>query len=234
MDYGDRYTIKVCVDYTDEIDEEEEDNNCRTEEIRVGYEDNNRGNDDRRGGIDGCPFQDLYRVSWAAEAICELFDEGIVNGRDRGSFEPQENVTRAEFLKMILLGGDYSVYSISGSDDYSDVDSGDWYYPYVTYATKRGFVSGYDDGTFRPNDPINRAEAVVILMRTAYETLWSFTQLDIPFWDVDREDWYAYAVVLAHEENIVEGYWDRSFRPEENLNRAEAAIMTLRAMNELF
>jgi hypothetical protein len=226
LDFGDTYEIEVCVDTTDTVDEERENNNCKEEDIRVGY--------DRENGGHGCPFQDMYTINWAKDAVCELYSEGIVNGRDSNSYEPAENVTRAEFLKMLLLGADYGVYPVDSADDYWDVSEGDWFYTYVTYATNRGFVDGYDDGSFRPNDPINRAEAVVMMMNVAYEELWSFDQRDIPFWDVDRDDWYAYAVVIAYEEDVVEGYWDDSFRPNDNLNRAEAAVLTLRAMVELF
>ena len=226
LDRGDTYQIKVCVDTSDTVDEDDEDNNCRTEVIRVGY--------DEEEHIACGVFYDLYDARWAINAICELYEENIIEGRETHYYEPTEDITRAEFLKIALLAADYDVYSIDSADDYSDISEEDWFYKYVTFATKRGFVEGYDDGTFRPNEPINRAEAVVILMRVACEDVWHYTTKDIPFWDVERSEWYTYAVVLAYEEDIIEGYHDRSFRPEDNLTRAEAAAMAYRAMKEIF
>lgn len=231
LDYGDTYEIEVCTDTSDNVDEERESNNCRTERIKVGYEDYYDDDDN-----DSChAFYDINRISWATDAICELYDEDIVNGKNAHYFEPEQATTRAEFLKMLLLAGDYDPYSISSGDHYKDVNPSDWFYKYVTYATKRGFVDGYDDNTFRPNDPINRAEAVVMLMRIAYEDdYWSYDSDDIPFWDVSRTDWYAYAVVKAYEDDVIEGNWDHSFRGGDPLSRAAAAVIVVRAMNEYF
>ncbi len=218
------YNIKVCTDTTDVVDEEDEDN-CRTERLTV----EGKMADDPDSEIDcKSPFWDM-RGHWAEKTVCLLWESGIVRGRGDHSFEPAEDVTRAEFLKMVLLNAGYQPYAIDSEDEYSDVEEGDWYYSYITYATRRGFVEGYGDGTFRPNDSINRAEAIVMIMRVAGEEWWHYTGRDVHYWDVERDEWYSYAVAIAWKDGIIGGnYRDRNFRPEDDMTRAEAATVIRR------
>jgi hypothetical protein len=165
---------------------------------------------------------------WAETAICLLYDAGIVSGKSENYFYPDDTITRAEFLKIMLLNAEEDVEEVADVF-YDDVDEDDWFYEYVTYASDQGFVEGYDDGTFRPNDPINRAEAVVMTMRVYDEELWTFDAGDIDFYDVDVNDWFAYAVILAGQNHIVQGYEDGSFRPKNDITRAEVAVIARRA-----
>lgn len=232
FDIGDTYVedededtdVEVCVDYTENIDEDDEDNNCEKEDI----EELEEGPDEN----DCSTFIDIDD-HWGQDYICNLYERGTVEGRSTRLFEPDEDVSRAEFLKMVMLDAGLDPYATSNVY-YDDVSSRDWYYSYVTYATTRGYVEGYEDGTFRPNDDISRGEAVVILMRVADEESWDFDESDIDYWDVYRSDWFAYAVVLCDEFNIVEGYGDGSFRPFEDLSRAEAAKIIDRAYEEFY
>lgn len=218
------YQVKVCTDTTDEVDEDDEDN-CRTERIVV---EGPMADDDDRYESCASPFWDM-RNHWAQKAVCMLWRQDIVDGRETHYFEPEEDVTRAEFLKMILLNAGYSPYSIDSADEYTDVNEEDWYYKYVTYATRRGFVEGYEDGTFRPNEPINRAEAIVMVMRVSGQEWWHYSRRDVHFWDVDTDEWYSYAIALAWEDGIVGGnYRNRNFRPEDDMSRAEAATVIRR------
>jgi hypothetical protein len=107
----------------------------------------------------------------------------------------------------------------------------DWFRDYVVFAENEGLIEGYADGTFRPNAFINRAEALVILMSIAdiTEDDTDFSSGDISFWDVGGYDWYAFAVVQAKEDGLIEGYYDGSFRPSNAITRAETAILTYRS-----
>lgn len=172
-------------------------------------------------------FEDIYG-HWAEDYIEDLYCRGVVNGKDEDTFEPSGNATRAEFLKMSLLNAGYDVEGATGAE-FSDVSTGDWFYEYVAFGAEEGFIEGYEDGTFRPNDPINRAEAVVITMRIAgiaeYEVDEDWDEFD----DVSSEDWFAYAVEVAADEGIVEGYDDGDFRPGNEITRAELAAIVVRA-----
>lgn len=172
------------------------------------------------------PFSDTYG-HWAEGYIEELYCRGVVSGRSEDTFAPNENITRAEFLKIALL--DFS-HEVEGSDDedFSDVDSGDWYYEYVSYASAEGYIEGYSDGTFKPNDYINRAEALTILIRIAGgET--SEVSGEMNFSDVSEDDWFAAVVSTAYDAEITEGYSDGTFRPGNNISRAEVAAIAVRA-----
>lgn len=172
------------------------------------------------------PFTDTAG-NFAENAICILYDEGVVQGRSSTLFEPSDSITRAEFLKIALLNAGLTITADS-SVEYSDVDPSDWFYSYVTYATTEGFVEGYEDGEFRPNAEINRAEAMVMMMRIAEVAAYDVTEGDLSFNDVNEEDWYAWAVLTASENGISEGYFDGTFRPNKSITRAEVAVIARR------
>ncbi len=177
-------------------------------------------------------FDDIYG-HWAEGYIEELYCRGVISGKSEESFAPNDNITRAEFLKIALLNAGYDV-SGSTDSDFSDVSSGDWFYEYVSFATENEFTEGYDDGTFKPNDSINRAEAIVILMRIADEKITEEYSGDEDFSDVSSDDWFAEAVGLAYETGITEGYSDGTFRPANNISRAEVAAIAVRAYSEFY
>lgn len=178
------------------------------------------------------PFTDTAG-NFAENAICILYDEGVVQGRSSTLFEPSDSITRAEFLKIALLNAGLTITPDS-SVEYSDVDPSDWFYSYVTYATAEGFVEGYEDGDFRPNAEINRAEAMVMMMRIAEVTVYDVTEDDLTFRDVEADDWYAWAVVTASENGISEGYSDGTFRPNNSITRAEVAVIARRVWHVYF
>lgn len=227
-DYGNSYDVEVCVDVGDAVDESDEDNNCIEE-------DEDELEDGPSGSYDCEDFVDVDG-HWGEEYICNLFDRDVVEGYSQYYFGPDNDVSRAEFLKMALLDAGKDVYEVD-DEDYSDVSSHAWYYEYVTYASYKGYVEGYADGSFRPDDDISRAEALVILFRIAGEDDMEDDRVDsddINFWDVDRYDWFAWAVVLADDYDFVRGYNDGSFGPGNDLSRAEAAKIIDLAYEEFY
>ncbi len=179
------------------------------------------------------PFLDT-EGHWAEKTICLLYEIGTVSGymdedgEPTWMFGPDDTVTRAELLKMILLNAGETVEAVELDEDYTDVSEDDWYYSYVTYGTSIGVVEGYEDGAFRPNDSVNRAEAVVMLLRVAGVT--EYDVEDIDFEDVEEAAWYEYAVAGAVDLGIVEGYEeDNTFRPANDITRGEAAAIIRRA-----
>lgn len=183
---------------------------------------------------DACtaPFDDISG-HWAEAYIVELYCRDVVNGEDANTFNPSGDATRAEFLKMAILNAGYSVDGASG-EHFSDVDTDDWFYEYVAYGVEQGMIEGYEDGTFLPNEPINRAEALVITMRIAGIAEYDVAEAWNEFEDVTDADWFAYAVETASDEGIVEGYDDGTFRPGNNITRAEVAAISVRTYNEYY
>ena len=109
-------------------------------------------------------FTDVASGAWYNNAVSTLTRAGILDGYEDGSFRPNASITRAEFTKIAVsffkhVGG-------ASSTPFSDVPESAWYAEFVKAAAELGLIDGYEDGTFRPNAPITRAEACTIVNRT--------------------------------------------------------------------
>lgn len=109
-------------------------------------------------------FTDVASGAWYNNAVSTLTRAGILDGYEDGSFRPNASITRAEFTKIAVsffkhVGG-------ASSNPFSDVPESAWYAEFVKAAAELGLIDGYEDGTFRPNAPITRAEACTIVNRT--------------------------------------------------------------------
>ena len=164
--------------------------------------------------------------SFARVAICVLVQQGIVQGRQAERFFPDEEITRGELTKMILLTAGIQPKSIP-AQSFKDLDFDAWYYPYVTTARKIGLIEGYADGTFKPNQPITRAEAVSILVRAFRGEGQSI--VESPYQDVLLSDWFAHNVLVASQDGLIVGRTPGFFAPFGTLTRAEATILIRRA-----
>lgn len=106
-------------------------------------------------------FSDVPEGSWYYEPIMTLASYRVLSGYGDGTFCPENSVTRAEFVTMLVR-----IFGMEeGEISFSDVSQNGWEAPYVATAVANGWVLGYEDGTFRPYNGITRAEAVVIVNR---------------------------------------------------------------------
>ena len=114
-------------------------------------------------------FNDVDNNSKVAkDAINKVAALGIVDGYDDGGFHPGDTITRAEFAKMadIASGLKDSAKQMEGvNSEFTDVKTGVWYTGWVNLASAQGYVKGYENGTFGPNNTITYAEVVTVLMR---------------------------------------------------------------------
>ena len=101
--------------------------------------------------------------AWYNTAVSTLSNAGIIKGYDDGTFRPNAQISRAEFAAMACRFFE-ATGALPGSP-FQDVYGNSWYYSYVMQAYMNGIVKGYDDGSFRPNNPITRAEACAIVNR---------------------------------------------------------------------
>lgn len=109
-------------------------------------------------------FTDVASGAWYSNAVSTLTRAGILDGYEDGSFRPNASITRAEFTKIAV-----SFFKHAGgasSNPFNDVPDSAWYAEFVKAAAELGLIDGYEDGTFRPNAPITRAEACTIVNRT--------------------------------------------------------------------
>lgn len=107
-------------------------------------------------------FSDVQGSDWYATAVNTLASLGIIRGVGGGVFDPNRSITRAEFATIALRFADKTA---DGTNPFTDVASNDWYYFAVLNAVGFGWITGYSDGTFRPNASITRAEVATIVNR---------------------------------------------------------------------
>ena len=108
-------------------------------------------------------FDDIDGVEWAREAINYLAAKGIVSGKAEKTFAPNDNITREEFVKILVSA--FGINSDGAELDFSDVSKDDWFYPYLSKAVASGVVSGYDNGRFGTGDCITRQDICVMIQR---------------------------------------------------------------------
>lgn len=154
----------------------------------------------------------------------EIVVTPFINGYNDGTFQPGKPVTRAEFLKMLVLALDKEFDGSKVEDSapsFSDVPANAWYASYVAYAEQKKLVGGYPDGTFKPENPISRAEASK--MAIAFLGLDTAAAPDADYSDVAPDFWAAAEINALTQANILGGDGNGSFRPQNNITRAEAA-----------
>ena len=199
--------------------------NTASEQIPKQNESGNTGNnndsDTNKKG-----FADVPENAWFTEAVVGLANDGIINGKDNNTFAPNDNVTRAEFAKMISL-----LFKIGdGSDDYAafnDVDEDAWYAQYVKCVASNGIMQGYE-GNFNPENPITREEAATVMFRAAerFGKLSGSGNETKDFVDESEiSSWASEAVKRLTEAGIINGNENGSFMPGKNCTRAETAQM---------
>ena len=105
-------------------------------------------------------FEDVPEDAWYAKAVNTLASLGVVSGVGDNKFEPERSITRAEFTTITMR---FTNGMMDGENIFPDVNADDWFYDYVVGSIQYGWIHGYPDGTFRPNNPITRAEVTAIV-----------------------------------------------------------------------
>ncbi len=170
--------------------------------------------------IDNAVFSDVNSEHWASKYIYGLYDDNVILGYPDGTFCPDGYVTRAELTKMAVSALGYDVRNSAG---FSDVNKGDWFYNYVNAASYSGYIKGYPDKTFKPNEYITRQDLCTVLSR-AFLSLRDAKNDDAEFTDNDNISEYAREHVRKMKSlGIVNGRENDMFMPTERATRAEVA-----------
>lgn len=147
-------------------------------------------------------------------------------GYTDGTFGPERNMTRAEVTTMFArLLTEQIEADKTYSNTFSDVPKGYWAADYIGYMQQFGIITGYSDGSFRPDAPVTRAEFAAIASR--FEKL---TEGSKSFADVPDTYWAARYINFAATRGWVTGYSDGTFKPENTITRAEVAAVTCRLL----
>jgi hypothetical protein len=115
----------------------------------------------------------------------------------------------------------YGVEELSGCAGFSDVSVDDDLCPAIEYVVSQGIFEGYPDGTFKPDQSINRAETVKVIVEGFDYDILESDGTDLGFSDVGVDEWYMGYLKTAKESGIVEGYPDGTFKPSQTVNYAE-------------
>jgi len=170
---------------------------------------------------------------WAQEAIEALAVRGVVQGKGDGAFQPQGEVTRAEFVRM-LLGILELSDSASLESPFVDVDTQAWYASDAATAYRLGIANGRADGTFDGNARITRQEMAVMAHRAARaagRSIGSSPASAAAFTDQDEIAEYAgEAVAAMREAGVIRGMGDGSYAPQQTATRAQAAVVILQLL----
>ena len=182
---------------------------------------------DRDNAQRGLGFVNTYTENTYKTATLNKTDHfAFLKGYPGGGFAPGKNMSRAEVTTMFArLLTEQMEANKSYPASFSDVTSAHWAANYIGYMEQFGIVRGYSDGTFRPNAPITRAEFAAICCR--FEQL---TDGAATFTDVPASHWAAKSIAYAAKRGWVTGYADGTFKPGNNITRAEVAAVTCRLL----
>lgn len=169
-------------------------------------------------------YSDVKTTDWYAEAVLKLTEKGIVSGDGTGKFNPQDKVTREQFLKMIIEAAD--IATDNADNTFADVNSDAWYANYVLTAKKLGIVNGISEMEFGIGSPISRQDMAVFI-----ERLINIKNLEVVKYEVEDfadasnvSDYAADAVANMKAIGLIQGY-NNMYNPKDNLTRAEAATV---------
>ena len=163
-------------------------------------------------------FSDI-KGHWAEAQIKQMAAEGIVKGYPDGTFRPDGLITRAEFAVMVV-----QAFKLSNSkgQTFTDTD-GHWAEEIIGTASANGIVSGYSDDLFGPDDPITREQMAVMIVKAAQLTDSTGGKNFADSQEIS--DWADEAVKIAAAYQLISGYPDNTFQPQNNTTRAEAAAL---------
>ena len=149
---------------------------------------------------------------------------GYINGYPDGSVQPEGDITREEITSILyrITNHQYEKPFVATGDAFPDVKVGRWSAHDIEYMADKGIVYGYPDGEFKPSRNLSRAEFAALIFRFA-----GIEEANIknPFTDLDESHWaYDEILALTHS-GLIEGYPDKTYKPENNITRAE--VMTV-------
>lgn len=176
-------------------------------------------------------FADVPDSHWANTAVYALRDKGIISGKTQTSFCPDDNITREEFVKLVIAMT--GIDTGAEAPPFKDIDASAWYAPYLGAAYRAGIIKGSSDGSFGTGGLITRQDIAVMLVR-ACDTVGaqlSSTVAKAEFADGSAiADYAADSVQKLQLAGVISGYTDGSVRPLGFATRAEAAQMIYKTM----
>lgn len=165
-------------------------------------------------------FSDISQALWAKEAIDYLAQRKIINGKSENIFAPNDYLTRAEAVKLLVTAFNIEIPA-ELSLPFDDVNNSDWFYPYLCAAYKSGLIQGITQNMFAPQQTITRQDIAVLISRIIKS---DEEGADLTFSDSGEiSDYAKNSVSLLYSLGIINGTDQNRFAPHENTTRAQAA-----------
>jgi uncharacterized repeat protein (TIGR02543 family) len=182
-------------------------------------------------------FQDVAN-HWAKDAVNDMGSRMIVTGEGNDQFNPDQDITRAEFAAIIVRGLGLKLENEATS--FSDVNTSDWYSSAIQTAYTYDLISGFADGTYHPMDKITREQAMTIIAKamkiTALKEKFPIVetgQLLSPFADSNQvSTWAKDSVADSLQAGIVSGRSGTQLAPKAHITRAEVAVIVQRLLQK--
>ncbi|OMF37344.1 peptidase S8 [Paenibacillus sp. FSL H8-0548] len=173
-------------------------------------------------------FRDI-KNHWAKNEIIALSQLGIINGTGESRFEPKRAITRAEAVAMVV-----KAYKPIGADTaqvkrFKDVSNSHWAGNAISRAVKQGWIKGFPDNTFKPDQPVTRAE-MALIVGYADGVQPRFPSFD-PFEDVPNTHWSAPMLLAMKQNGQIEGVQSNLFRPKQQASRADFTVLLYRMIS---
>ncbi|MBY0217277.1 Ig-like domain-containing protein [Paenibacillus illinoisensis] len=174
---------------------------------------------------------------WAGTVLGELAAKWIVDGQTGTNYQPDMNITRAEFAVMVAKG-----LGLTGSQEtaqrFGDVSYGTTTSAYIGAAAKAGIITGNTDGTFKPNNLITREQMAIMMVRALDYggkpvTLKASAAATLSKFKDNKKVQSKEEVAKAVQEGIIQGMTSTTFQPTGNATRAQAAVMLKRVLNKI-
>lgn len=149
---------------------------------------------------------------------------GYINGYPDGSVKPEGDISREEMTAILyrITNHDYEEPFVATGDAFPDVEAGRWSAHDIEYMTDKKVIYGYPNGEFMPTRSLTRAEFATLIFRfTGIEK----AKISNPFTDVEEVHWAYNEILALAESGLMEGYPDKTYKPENNITRAE--VMTV-------
>ena len=178
------------------------------------------------------PFSDVNDDDWFFDVVRYVYEQGLMTGTSDTEFSPNLTTTRGMIVSILnrLEGG-----PTAESSGFTDVADGDWYADAVNWAASEGIVAGYEDQTFRPNDPITREQLAAMLMNyAAWKGEDVSARADLGGYNdaASVSSWAAETVQWAVAEGLISGMPGNLLEPQGSATRAQVAAILERFLEQ--
>ena len=167
-------------------------------------------------------FSDVPPSHTFYEHITAMAEDGLVNGFADGTFRPSASLTRGQ-LAVVLFNAIGDDYTPPAQARFSDVPRTHSFYRHISYLSAEGAISGFSDGTFRPNAPVTRGQFSAIIVNLFDGPT------DQPerryFSDVPPSHTFYRHIGILHEYGFINGFADGTFRPNASLTRGQFSVV---------